>query len=286
MRLTYRLFAAIFLTAMLCSAYWSWAQTPTPEETPQEPVGGFVPGQKRPPIDPAVIARGKTLYGINCQGCHGPDLRGGDMGGPNLLRSQVALTDQDGELIVPIIQGSRRSMGMPAIPLSLDDSKIVAAYIRSVVVTIGRAGVPPSEQQPVNIVIGSAGDGAAYFAKTCAGCHSPEGDLRGIATRVTSPKQLQNEWVTGGAYRKKGEEPTATVTVTLPSGESVQGQLLRIDDFLVTLKSSDGAVRTFMRKGDSPKIVIVDPLKAHKDLLPTYTDKEIHDVTAYLVTLK
>ena len=71
-----------------------------------------------------------------------------------------------------------------------------------------------------------------------------------------------------------------------PSGETVQGQLLRIDDFLVTLKSSDGAVRTFMRKGDSPKIVIVDPLKAHKDLLPPYTDKEIHDVTAYLVTLK
>src|ERR1700728_2965866 len=143
MRLTYRLFAAIFLTAMLCSAYWSPAQTPTPEENPQQPVGGFVPGQKRPPIDPAVIARGKTLYGINCQGCHGPDLRGGDMGGPNLLRSQVALSDQDGELIVPIIQGARQSMGMPRIPLSPEDAKTVAAYVRSVVATIGRAGGPP-----------------------------------------------------------------------------------------------------------------------------------------------
>jgi cytochrome c oxidase cbb3-type subunit III len=286
MRVTYRLFAATFLAAIICSIYWSPAQTPTAEESPQQPAGGFVPGQKRPPIDPAVIARGKTLYGINCQGCHGPDLRGGDMGGPNLLRSQVALTDLNGELIVPIIQGSRRSMGMPAIPLSLDDSKIVAAYVRSVVVTIGRAGAPPNEQQPVNIVVGNAGDGAAYFARTCAGCHSPEGDLRGIATRVTDPKQLQNEWVTGGAYRKKNEAPSATVTVTLPSGESVQGQLVRIDDFLVTLKSSDGVMRTFTRKGTSPKIVIVDPLKGHKDLLPTYTDKEIHDVTAYLVTLK
>ena len=83
------------------------------------------------------MARGKTLYGINCQGCHGQDLRGGDLGGPNLLRSQVALSDQDGELIVPIIQGARQSMGMPKIELSLDDSKTVAAYVRSVIATIG-----------------------------------------------------------------------------------------------------------------------------------------------------
>src|SRR5882757_8737218 len=77
--------------------------------------GGFVPGQQRPPGDPAQIARGKTLYGISCTSCHGADLRGGDLGGPNLLRSQVALSDQNGELIVPIIQGSRQNSGMPAI---------------------------------------------------------------------------------------------------------------------------------------------------------------------------
>src|ERR1700732_2541960 len=80
--------------------------------------GGFVPGQKRPPGDPAQIARGKTLYGISCTSCHGADLRGGDLGGPNLLRSQVALSDQDGELILPIIQGSRQDGGMHAIPMS------------------------------------------------------------------------------------------------------------------------------------------------------------------------
>src|SRR4051812_26999678 len=57
--------------------------------------GGFVPGQQRPPGDPAELARGKTLYGISCTGCHGADLRGGDMGGPNLLRSQLTLSDQD-----------------------------------------------------------------------------------------------------------------------------------------------------------------------------------------------
>src|ERR1700741_2305907 len=100
--------------------------------------GGFVPGQQRPPGDPAQIARGKTLYGISCTGCHGADLRGGDIGGPNLLRSQVALSDQDGELIVPIIEGSRQNAGMPAIPMSKEDAKAVAAYVRSIEATIGR----------------------------------------------------------------------------------------------------------------------------------------------------
>src|SRR5438477_717420 len=99
-------------------------------------VGGFVPGQQRPPGDPVQIARGKTLYGIACTSCHGADLRGGDLGGPNLLRSQVALSDQNGELIVPIIQGSRQSAGMPAIPMSPEDAKATAAYVRSVMETI------------------------------------------------------------------------------------------------------------------------------------------------------
>src|ERR1700693_4312736 len=106
--------------------------------------GGFVPGQQRPPGDPVQIARGKALYGIHCTGCHGADLRGGDLGGPNLLRSQLTLSDQDGELILPIIQGSRQSQGMPAIDMSREDGLAVAAYVRSIVASIGRQGMPPS----------------------------------------------------------------------------------------------------------------------------------------------
>jgi cytochrome c oxidase cbb3-type subunit 3 len=277
--------AATLLGLLIGSVYWGLAQQPTGADGQRAP-GGFVPGQTRPPIDPAVVARGKTLYGINCQGCHGQDLRGGDMGGPNLLRSQVALSDQSGELIVPIIQGARQSMGMPAIPLNLEDSKTVAAYIRSVVAMIGRQGAPPSEQKPLDIVVGNAGDGEAYFSMKCKSCHSPEGDLRGIASRVANPKALQNLWVTGGVHNNNSASPIATAVVTLPSGESVEGLLVHIDDFLVTVKRSDGSVRTFMRNGSTPKVIVHDPLKAHEDLLPVYTDKDMHNVTAYLVTLK
>ena len=59
---------------------------PGPERETQQ-----VPAQQRPPGDPAVIERGKTLYGVTCSFCHGPDLRGGQLNGPNLLRSELVL---------------------------------------------------------------------------------------------------------------------------------------------------------------------------------------------------
>src|SRR4051794_11445744 len=99
--------AAILFGVTIAGTGSLWAQGPPPpaQGGGRRGGGGFVPGQQRPPADPALIARGKTIYGISCTGCHGADLRGGDLGGPNLLRSQVALSDRDGELIIPIIQG-------------------------------------------------------------------------------------------------------------------------------------------------------------------------------------
>lgn len=256
-------------------------------------IGGFVPGQHRPPGDPVQIARGQTLYGVSCTGCHGSDLRGGDLGGPNLLRSQVALTDQKGELILPIIQGSRQDAGMPAIPISPQDGLAVAAYIRSVVETIGSQGKPPSAgKEAPSILVGDASAGQAYFAAKCVNCHSATGDLQGIAARITDPKMLQSTWVSGGGRRRRmpaagaTSPSTVTVSVTMPSGDKVEGQLLQIDDFLITVGLTDGTVRTIRRDEDVPKVEVHDPMKVHRDLLAVYTDKDIHDVTAYLVTLK
>ena len=256
----------------------------------------MVPGQKRTVEDPAVVARGKTLYEVSCRGCHGADLRGGDMGGPNLLRSPVALSDHDGELIVPIIQGARQNSGMPAIPMSPEDGKAVAAYVRSIVATIGVQGRPPATGKPApSILVGDASAGQAYFAAKCAACHSPTGDLHGFAARFSDPKALQNTWVAGGSRMRRFGPPSPTApnsrrtpiaSVTLPSGERVEGPLLQIDDFLLTVGMADGTVRTFSRDGDVPKVEVRDPMKVHRDLLAVYTDKDIHDVTAYLETLK
>ncbi|RXH54657.1 c-type cytochrome [Granulicella sibirica] len=283
------------------SAFWTSAQQPAPAAPPQpkpalqpqqeapplQPTtGGFARGQKRAPIDPALAAHGKALYAVSCQACHGPDLRGGDLGGPNLLRSQVTLADQDGELITPIIQGSRQAMGMPNIGLNPEDSKAVAAYIRSVIGQIGSQGKPPGQAKPLNILTGDASAGHAYFDATCAKCHTSAMSLSGIASKITEPKAMQQAWLTGGV---RGENSSASIpkaTVMASSGVVTTGALVHVDDFLVTLKLSDGSVRSFGRLGDMPKVTIDDPLQAHKNLLPMLTDKQIHDVTAYLVTLK
>jgi cytochrome c oxidase cbb3-type subunit 3 len=217
------------------------------------------------------------------------------MGGPNLLRSQLSLSDQDGEKIVPVIQGSLQSGGMPAIPMSPADAKAVATYVRSVLETIGGQGRPPSAQEPPTILVGNAAEGKVYFAAKCASCHSDSGDLKGIATRIPDPKTLQNTWVAGGGRAGRGGPPVSersaaarvvTVAVTPPAGAPVEGRLIRIDDFVVTLELADGSSRSFRRDGDVPKVEVRDPLEGHRKMLPLYSDKDVHDVTAYLVTLK
>jgi cytochrome c oxidase cbb3-type subunit 3 len=250
------------------------------------------PAQQRPPGDPAVIARGRALYGINCRGCHGIDLRGGDMGGPNLLRSRIVLSDQHGELLLPVIRDGRSSPGMPFMPpqsLSEDEVRSVAEYIHSVTATAERQGAPPpGPSLELNVLVGDAAAGRAYFAARCRSCHSETGDLKGIGTRIANPKQLQNTWVRGGpaAVAGRTERASARVLVTLQSGERVEGRLDRLDDFIVSLTQADGRQRSFSRRGPVPKVEISDPMAAHTDLLPVYRDKDIHDVTAYLVTLK
>ncbi len=279
------------IAILIAASIAVWAQPPQPGPQGPRRQGGFVPGQQRPTGDAAQITRGNAVYGISCRGCHGADLRGGDMGGPNLLRSQLALSDRDGEKIVPVIQGSLQGSGMPAITMSPEDAKAVAVYVRSVLATIGGQGKPPSSLEPPSILVGDAAAGQAYFATKCSGCHSVSGDMKGIAARIADPKTLQNTWVAGGGRGGRGRPSASagkpvTVTVTRPGGKPMEGRLVRLDDFLVTLQLPDGSSRSIQRDGDVPKVEVHDPLSAHRELLSVYTDKNMHDVTAYLVTLK
>jgi cytochrome c oxidase cbb3-type subunit 3 len=295
---TLKISSAIVLTIglMLAQAPPAQTQNARPPNAPAgnaPRAGGFIPGQERPAGDPAQIERGGKVYSVACRACHGADLRGGDIGGPNLLRSQIALRDREGEAIVPVIQGSLQSGGMPAVPMSPEDAKAVAAYVRSVLATIGRQGTPPSVgKAPTTIVVGDAARGRVYFDSKCASCHSATGDLRGIATKYPDAKVLQNTWVSGGGRPGRGaagpasERRAVTATLTPPSGHPVEGRVVRIDDFLITLQMADGSTQTYARDGDVPRVEVRDPIQAHRDLLRGYTDRDMHDVTAYLVTLK
>ena len=249
--------------------------------------GGFANAfPPRPPGDPAAIERGKTQYGVHCAFCHGADTRGGDSG-PSLLRSQVVLEDQYGELIAPIVKNGRLDRGMPKFALADDQIADIAAFIHS----FRAAGYDESRQRPPDIVVGDPRAGEAFFTARCASCHSATGDLQGIATKLADPRLLQQSWLMPGSGGGRGgrapiQVPPATVTVTLPSGEKIEGTLDRLDDFVVSLTGADGTHRSFRIEGDAAKVEVHDPLQPHRDLLRVYTDTDIHNVTAFLVTLK
>ena len=249
--------------------------------------GGFRSAYpQRPPADPAALERGKGIYSVNCAFCHGSDARGGE-GGPNLLRSTAVLNDSKGESIAPIVKNGRPAAGMPA--LKLNDAQIadVAAYLHSFPV----GGRDVNRSGPPNPVVGNGAAGKALFASKCASCHSETSDLKGIATRIPDAKALQQTWLMpGGSRGGRGapavKTPPVTVSVDLADGSKLEGRLERIDDFLVTLRDSEGRIRSVVREGDRPKVVVHDPLQPHLDALEHYTDQNIHDITAYLVTLK
>jgi mono/diheme cytochrome c family protein len=241
---------------------------------------------ERPPGDPAAIERGKALYSVNCQFCHGADTRGGDSG-PSLLRAAVVLDDRNGELMAPVIQNGRTDRGMPKFAFTREQVSDVAAFIH----TFRAAGYDESRLKPPSIIVGDAKAGEALFNGKCAACHSTTGDLRGIAARIPDERMLQQTWLMPGSGGGRGGPAPVTlkpvtVTVTLASGEKIDGTLDRLDDFTVSLTTADGAHRSFRTAGDTPKVEVHDPLQPHRDLLRTYADSDIHNVTAFLVTLK
>ncbi len=276
------------------SAIAAPAQTPPPSQPPATPGGrggrggrgggGFANAYpQHAQADPETIARGRSLYGVNCQFCHGSDARGGE-GGPNLLRSELVLRDDKGEAIAPVVQNGRMDQGMPKFPFTNAQVADVAAFIHSFRV----AGYDESRNKPMSILAGDAAAGEAYFTAKCATCHSVTGDLKSIGSRFAAPRGLQQRFRMPGAGRGGSGGPVspATVTVTQASGAKAEGRLVRIDDFTVTLADADGAQRTFRRDGDLPKVEIHDPLAQHRQLLRVYTDKDIHNLTSYLVTVK
>ena len=231
-----------------------------------------------PPRD--AVERGQKQFVVLCGSCHGSDARGDD-NGPDLIRSEIVLDDEQGSLIGPVVRKGRPNDGMPAFDLPDAQIQDLAAFLRERT----QAAINRNAYPLLNVLTGDAKAGQAFFngAGRCNTCHSPAGDLAGVGRRF-QPPQLQTRFLYPRGGRGGAPAKPTTATVTPATGRAISGTLEFIDDFTVGLRDAEGYYRSFAR--DSVKVEIQDPLAAHAELLRRYTDKTMHDVLAYLATLK
>jgi mono/diheme cytochrome c family protein len=228
-------------------------------------------------VDPVAADRGKTIYIAECITCHGAKARGTE-NGPDLVRSVIVLRDRFGSEIGPLLRkGHPTQSNTPSASFSQLQVADLSHFLKQRVNDTLRSS--PSYQVQ-NVLTGDAKAGAAYFngAGRCSTCHSPTGDLAGIATRLDPPTVQQR-------FLFPRRTKPVTVTVTPPAGAAISGILERFDDFDVSLRDSSGQYRSWKRT-PGLKIEKHDPLAVHNQLLDEYTDKNMHDIVAYLETLK
>lgn len=246
-----------------------------PQKNPQLPA---MAARKGITLSPQAAA-GEALFQQNCAFCHGRDAMGGESG-PDLTRSKFVSSDTDGSKISQVIREGRTTSDkrMPAFQLSSSEVAALIAFIRARVAIAeatkgSRRGVDVSDLQTGNAELGKQ-----YFngAGGCVKCHSSTGDLNGIASRYEG-LQLEERML----YPRNVK---STLTVTLPDGKTISGPLTYRDEFTIALTDNSGTYRSWPTDGLSYKVD--SPVDAHVDLFSSYTDDDIHNLMAYIQTLR
>jgi cytochrome c oxidase cbb3-type subunit 3 len=248
------------------------------------------PAAQRPPATvnaqsypAAQVEAGREVFSAQCGFCHGRDAMGGETG-PDLTRSQLVAEDLRGDKIGPVVRNGRVDKNMPAFNLSDSDLAAVVAFIHD---QKAKSESLEGNRRTVDVADLQTGDakaGEAYFNGPggCSGCHSPTGDLAGLTKRHEGLALLRRMLNPRG----RGADPraTPTVTVTLPSGTTVTGKLVHRDEFTIAMTDASGWYKSWPTS--QVKVSVDDPLAAHVALLDKYTDDDMHNVMAYLQTLR
>ena len=230
-----------------------------------------------PPPVKAAAALGAPLFQRNCAFCHGPQARGATA--PSLITSEMVLDDIRGEHLVPFLKKGRPQKGMPAFATVSDEQlKDISEFLHLKVEDVANRGA----YHVLNILVGNADQGHAYVAAHCASCHSMA-SFAHIAGRFRSPDQLQREWV--WPARSKDPALAITATVTTPKGGAVTGRVTQVSDFRITLVDSKGETHV-IDCTPGVQVEMHDPLAAHQAMIMTLTNGAMHDITAYLETLR
>jgi cytochrome c oxidase cbb3-type subunit 3 len=260
------------------------AQAPAGSVGPRPNVGPA----DRPVINAAAVDRGRRVWALECTSCHGASARGSDQV-PSLLHSLLILKDRQGSELGPFLKKGHPTQSGRA-SASLTDAEVadVMQYVRQRINDTLRGS---SMFEPGDVLTGNAAAGAVYFAGAggCTACHAVTGDLAKVGSRYNAVDLQQRMLFPVAArlgVRGGGPNRTAiTVTVTPPSGPAMTGVLTEDDDFFVSFRDATGVVKT-VRKAAGVKVTIDDPLRAHREWLDRVTDADMHNLVAYLVTVK
>jgi cytochrome c oxidase cbb3-type subunit III len=234
--------------------------------------------QDLPSSHEAQVERGRKQFQQACGFCHGADATGAR--GPDLVRSALVAHDVNGNLIGEVIRNGRPDKGMPPLPVTAEQIADISAFLHArAKEAIDSSGVPAA--YPVErLLTGSADKGKTFFdgAGGCKNCHSATGDLAGVARKYSSI-ELEAHML------YPDDQPVAT-TVTISTGEQITGVLSHLDDFVVSIRvgGKDGWYRSFPR--DRVKVDLKDPLTAHRELLPKLSPADMHNLFAFLNSLK
>jgi len=227
--------------------------------------------------DKAAAELGAPIYRQTCAFCHGPQARGAT--GPSLITSDEVLGDDHGEKLVEFLKSGRPEKGMPAYATMTDTQlRDIAEFLHVQVEEVANRGA----YKVPNILVGDAARGRVFVAAHCMQCH-PAKVFAHIASRFRSPEQLQRGWV-WPAY-ESDNSLAATVTVKTPREGTVTGRVTQVSDFRITVVDGAGKAHTIER-GPGVKVERNDPLAAHRKMIQTLANSDMHDVTAYLETLK
>ena len=227
------------------------------------------------------IRAGELRFGSQCGFCHGRDAAGGEQG-PDLTRSELIAQDVRGDKIGPLLRAGRVDAGMPSFKLSDSELTPIVAFIHRQMDEFSTLGGGRRSVEPEDLATGNAADGRAYFngAGGCSRCHSATGDLAGIAGRYQGLTLLQRMLYPSG--RPAPSPPKAIFT--LASGQTIIAPATAEDEFTVTVLDPLGAPQTYRR--NAVNVRIENPMAAHFEQLGKYTDASMHNVYAYLETLK
>jgi cytochrome c oxidase cbb3-type subunit 3 len=220
---------------------------------------------------------GRAQFVQQCGFCHGRDAAGGE-DGPDLTRSKLVAEDVKGDKIGAVIRNGRPGTSMPRFTVSDQELAALVDFIH------GQKKLADSQNgqrrgvETADLLTGSVEKGKAYFnsAGKCSSCHSPTGDLAGVAKKYDGLHLMEQLMYPRGAKSQ--------MTVTLPGGQTVSGTTAYQDEFTVALRDSEGRYRSWT--ASKVKVNVDNKAEAHADLLAKYTDDDIHNLMAYLLTLQ